>query len=148
MCVSADLHPRRTESRPEQRGCFCSWAFLHTPHACSLLSLAAIQFVLQMEGALRAEDRKLLLHEVPRTSNRKTHRSFLTCLSPSQGTGSHVMTAWVEIHFDNEDGRIPIDKARRDTHPPPSVPRVPTAKSSCARSPPYTYPSLPLPTPL
>ena len=38
---------------------------------------------------LRAEDRKLLLHE---------------------GAGSHVLSAFVEIVLDNTDGRMPIDK--------------------------------------
>ena len=52
--------------------------------------LAAIQFVLDTSNlTLRAEDRKLLLHE---------------------GAGSHVLSAFVEIVLDNTDGRMPIDK--------------------------------------
>jgi hypothetical protein len=49
-----------------------------------------VQFVL--DGGhlvLRAEDRKMLLHE---------------------GAGTHVLSAWVEITFDNADGRMPVDK--------------------------------------
>lgn len=50
----------------------------------------AIQFVLSDEFShLRAEQRQALLHE---------------------GTGPRVISAFVEIIFDNEDGRIPIDK--------------------------------------
>ncbi|XP_018019666.1 structural maintenance of chromosomes protein 3 isoform X1 [Hyalella azteca] len=50
----------------------------------------AIQFVLSDEFShLRAEQRQALLHE---------------------GTGPRVITAFVEIIFDNSDGRIPIDK--------------------------------------
>lgn len=50
----------------------------------------AIQFVLSDEfNHLRAEQRQALLHE---------------------GTGPRVISAFVEIIFDNADGRIPIDK--------------------------------------
>ncbi|XP_027211225.2 structural maintenance of chromosomes protein 3 isoform X2 [Penaeus vannamei] len=50
----------------------------------------AIQFVLSDEFShLRAEQRQALLHE---------------------GTGPRVISAFVEIIFDNQDGRIPIDK--------------------------------------
>ncbi|KAL7632507.1 UNVERIFIED_CONTAM: hypothetical protein RMT77_017170 [Armadillidium vulgare] len=50
----------------------------------------AIQFVLSDEFShLRAEQRQALLHE---------------------GTGPRVISAFVEIIFDNADGRIPIDK--------------------------------------
>ncbi|KAF2361805.1 SMCs flexible hinge [Trinorchestia longiramus] len=50
----------------------------------------AIQFVLSDEFShLRAEQRQALLHE---------------------GTGPRVISAFVEIIFDNSDGRIPIDK--------------------------------------
>ncbi|XP_068213135.1 structural maintenance of chromosomes protein 3 isoform X2 [Palaemon carinicauda] len=50
----------------------------------------AIQFVLSDEFShLRAEQRQALLHE---------------------GTGPRVISAFVEIIFDNVDGRIPIDK--------------------------------------
>lgn len=48
----------------------------------------AIQFVLSDEFShLRPEQRQALLHE---------------------GTGPRVMTAYVEIIFDNSDGRIPV----------------------------------------
>ena len=52
---------------------------------------AAIQFVLDnlTAGTLRAEERKSLLHE---------------------GGGAHVMSAYVEIHFDNSTGRFPVEK--------------------------------------
>ena len=51
---------------------------------------AAIQFVLDTSSTvLRAEDRKLLLHE---------------------GAGAHVLTAFVEITLDNSERRMPIDK--------------------------------------
>uniref|UniRef100_A0A6A7FP57 Structural maintenance of chromosomes protein 3 n=1 Tax=Hirondellea gigas TaxID=1518452 RepID=A0A6A7FP57_9CRUS len=51
---------------------------------------SAIQFVLSDEYShLRAEQRQALLHE---------------------GTGPRVISAFVEIIFDNADGRIPIDK--------------------------------------
>ena len=50
----------------------------------------AIQFVLSDEYShLRPEQRQALLHE---------------------GTGPKVMSAFVEIIFDNSDGRLPIDK--------------------------------------
>ncbi|CAB4066480.1 Chromosome segregation protein sudA,Structural maintenance of chromosomes protein 3 [Lepeophtheirus salmonis] len=50
----------------------------------------AIQFVLSDEYShLRPEQRQALLHE---------------------GTGPRVMSAYVEIIFDNSDGRLPIDK--------------------------------------
>ena len=39
-------------------------------------------------GTLRAQERKELLHE---------------------GTGAHVLTAYVEITFDNSDGRLPSE---------------------------------------
>lgn len=52
--------------------------------------LAAVSFVLDVSNSqLRAEDRKALLHE---------------------GAGTHVMSAYVEVHFDNSDGRMPIDR--------------------------------------
>ena len=53
---------------------------------------AAIQFVLGdlSGGVLRAEERRSLLHE---------------------GAGSHVNSAFVEIYFDNSDGRLPSDAA-------------------------------------
>ncbi|KAJ1631975.1 RecF/RecN/SMC N terminal domain-containing protein, partial [Pavlovales sp. CCMP2436] len=52
----------------------------------------AIQFVLGDVGLhnLRAEERKALLHE---------------------GAGSHVLSAYVELVFDNSDGRLPVDRA-------------------------------------
>ena len=50
----------------------------------------AIQFVLSDEYShLRPEQRQALLHE---------------------GTGPRVISAYVEIIFDNSDGRLPIDK--------------------------------------
>ena len=51
---------------------------------------AAIQFVLGdvTGGQLRQEERKQLLHE---------------------GAGTHVMSAYVEIYFDNRDRRFPIE---------------------------------------
>eukprot|EP01117_Protostelium_nocturnum_P004475 TRINITY_DN1611_c0_g1_i1.p1 TRINITY_DN1611_c0_g1~~TRINITY_DN1611_c0_g1_i1.p1 ORF type:complete len:1261 (-),score=493.20 TRINITY_DN1611_c0_g1_i1:41-3661(-) len=50
----------------------------------------AIRFVLSdMFANLRSEERQLLLHE---------------------GSGDTVMSGFVEIHFDNKDGRFPIDK--------------------------------------
>ena len=53
---------------------------------------AAIQFVLGElnGGSLRAEDRKLLLHEV---------------------TGAPVSSASVEIHFDNSDGLMAVEES-------------------------------------
>lgn len=55
-----------------------------------LALLAAIQFVMDYQGgALRAEERKALLHE---------------------GAGAHVLSAYVEIYLDNSDGRLPIEK--------------------------------------
>ena len=54
------------------------------------LSISAIQFVLSDEFShLREEQRQALLHE---------------------GTGMRVLSAYVEIIFDNSDNRIPIDK--------------------------------------
>ena len=51
---------------------------------------AAIQFVLESSNVvLRAEDRKMLLHE---------------------GVGARVLTAFVEITLDNADSRMPVDK--------------------------------------
>ena len=54
-------------------------------------SLAAIQFVLGdlTGGQLRADERKSMLHE---------------------GGGAHVMSAYVEIYFDNSTGRFPTEK--------------------------------------
>ena len=54
-------------------------------------SVAAIQFVLGdlTGGQLRADERKSLLHE---------------------GGGAHVMSAYVEIYFDNSTGRFPTEK--------------------------------------
>lgn len=53
-----------------------------------MIFIAAIQFVLSDEFShLRPEQRQALLHE---------------------GTGPRVMTAYVEILFDNSDGRIPV----------------------------------------
>eukprot|EP01114_Cavostelium_apophysatum_P016736 TRINITY_DN4818_c0_g1_i6.p1 TRINITY_DN4818_c0_g1~~TRINITY_DN4818_c0_g1_i6.p1 ORF type:complete len:998 (-),score=422.06 TRINITY_DN4818_c0_g1_i6:73-3066(-) len=50
----------------------------------------AIRFVLSdMFSNMRSEERQRLLHE---------------------GSGDTVMSAFVEIHFDNKDGRFPIDK--------------------------------------
>ena len=55
-----------------------------------LLVIAAIQFVLSDEFShLRPEQRQALLHE---------------------GTGPRVISAYVEIIFDNSDNRLPIDK--------------------------------------
>ena len=55
-----------------------------------LTSLDAVQFVLSDEYShLRPEQRQALLHE---------------------GTGPRVISAYVEIIFDNSDGRLPIDK--------------------------------------
>ena len=54
---------------------------------------AAIQFVLGdlggSSGTLRAEERKALLHE---------------------GAGTQVMSAYVEIYFDNSDSRMPSER--------------------------------------
>ena len=50
---------------------------------------AAVNFVLSEGAPLRAEERKQLLHE---------------------GAGTHVMSAYVEIYFDNSDNRFPIEK--------------------------------------
>ena len=51
---------------------------------------AAIQFVLDGNGTLlRAEDRKMLLHE---------------------GAGAQVLSAFVEITLDNSERRMPIDR--------------------------------------
>lgn len=53
-----------------------------------LIVLAAIQFVLSDEFShLRPEQRQALLHE---------------------GTGPRVVTAYVEIIFDNSDNRLPV----------------------------------------
>lgn len=53
-----------------------------------LLLLLAIQFVLSDEFThLRPEQRQALLHE---------------------GTGARVMSAYVEIIFDNTDNRVPV----------------------------------------
>ena len=51
----------------------------------------AIQFVLGdlTGGQLRADERKSMLHE---------------------GGGAHVMSAYVEIYFDNSTGRFPTEK--------------------------------------
>ena len=52
--------------------------------------IAAIQFVLDLSGSLlRGDERKQMLHE---------------------GAGSHVLSAYVEIVFDNSDGRLPVEK--------------------------------------
>lgn len=62
------------------------------PDLFLLILLSAIQFVLSDEfNHLRAEQRQALLHE---------------------GTGPRVISAFVEIIFDNADGRIPVS----DTH--------------------------------
>ena len=59
-------------------------------HACAA-RVAAIQFVLGdlTGGQLRADERKSMLHE---------------------GGGAHVMSAYVEIYFDNSTGRFPTEK--------------------------------------
>jgi structural maintenance of chromosome 3 (chondroitin sulfate proteoglycan 6) len=62
-----------------------------SPHSGRACAFAAIQFVLDtMQGSLRAEERKSLLHE---------------------GIGSHVLSAYVEITLDNSDGRMPTDRS-------------------------------------
>ena len=43
-----------------------------------------------MQGSLRADERKALLHE---------------------GVGAHVLSAYVEITLDNSDGRMPTDRS-------------------------------------
>ena len=64
---------------------------IHTDHIFNALSIyLAIQFVLSDEfNHLRPEQRQALLHE---------------------GTGPRVISAYVEIIFDNSDNRLPIDK--------------------------------------
>jgi chromosome segregation ATPase len=55
---------------------------------CCCILLSAIQFVLSDEFShLRPEQRQALLHE---------------------GTGPRVLNAYVEIIFDNTDGRLPV----------------------------------------
>ena len=56
--------------------------------ACCCILCSAIQFVLSDEFShLRPEQRQALLHE---------------------GTGPRVLNAYVEIIFDNTDGRLPV----------------------------------------
>lgn len=57
-------------------------------HICVFIFISAIQFVLSDEFShLREEQRQALLHE---------------------GTGPRVISAFVEIIFDNSDNRIPV----------------------------------------
>jgi len=67
-------------------------------HARALFGVAAIQFVLGdlTGGQLRADERKSMLHE---------------------GGGAHVMSAYVEIYFDNSTGRFPTEKDEVRTSP-------------------------------
>ena len=70
--------------------CVCVYVSLLAPRPLVCGMQTAIRFVLSDENTiLRAEERQKLLHE---------------------GSGHAVMTAFVEIVFDNSDGRLPIEK--------------------------------------
>jgi len=64
--------------------------------ACCYILYSAIQFVLSDEFShLRPEQRQALLHE---------------------GTGPRVLNAYVEIIFDNTDGRLPVSSSWKEFH--------------------------------
>lgn len=131
MCTAASAARRRpTESqRPSCR-----------PARLPLPCPAAIRFVLDdLNSTLSQEERRRLLHVsldaggaalggmglgagvalcAPRTAPLTgctagpqaipLHCAF--CVRPQESVGHHVLSAYVEIVFDNSDGRLPVDK--------------------------------------
>ena len=75
-------------------GCPYVWKYVRSASDPITLSTAAIQFVLSDEFShLRPDQRQALLHE---------------------GTGPRVISAYVEIIFDNSDGRLPVGDGSAD----------------------------------
>lgn len=81
---------------------------------CVCFQRSAIQFVLSDEFShLRPEQRLALLHvsTVRDAGPRQTaalETESLLLLPPQEGTGPRVISAFVEIIFDNSDNRLPV----------------------------------------
>lgn len=68
-----------------------------------LNDFSAIQFVLSDEFShMKPEERQQLLHV------KYTMIEFMLLLYLKEGTGPRVVSAYVEIIFDNSDNRIPV----------------------------------------
>ena len=78
----------------------------------------AIRFVLSdQHGNLRAEERQHLLHvrmNMKFASWFAFWKGAMWLLLPQEGAGSRLMSAFVEIVFDNSDGRIPVSHVHGD----------------------------------
>ena len=73
-----------------------------------MLFLSAIQFVLSDEFShMGSEERQQLLH-VWQLSLSLSLSVPYCCTTAQEGAGPRVMSAFVEIVFDNSDNRIPV----------------------------------------
>ena len=98
-------------------GIICIWALISRPLYVIKLQYipfrAAIRFVLSdQHNNLRAEERQHLLHvcscQIYIVSNILFISRYKFVLQ--EGAGSRLMSAFVEIVFDNSDGRIPVSE--------------------------------------